>query len=106
MRVLVKSFCVKWMAVWGCSAYKILAPMILWCPQVLLRWLQDPHITPTSCSESRAPPPFSHCHISSPYLMDPWADEWSRDCKACEVRGSAGPPGSQGCSWRGVYIVG
>lgn len=33
MRVLVKSFSVKWTAVWGSSAYRILAPMVLWCPQ-------------------------------------------------------------------------
>lgn len=36
----------------------------------LLGWLQDPHVTPPSSSESRAPTFLPLPHLSSPYLKE------------------------------------
>lgn len=82
MRMLVKSFSVKWMARWGSSAYRILAPMVLWCPQpcwggyrTLMSLLHPPL--------SLGPPPFFHCHISLALISrNMWPGEWSRETES------------------------
>lgn len=79
MKVLVKSFSVKWTAVWGSSAYRILAPMVLWCPQPC--WGGYRILISLLCPAlSLGHPTFSHCHFSQALIswnMRP--GEWNRE---------------------------
>lgn len=70
MRVLLNSFSVKWMAGWGSSAYRILTPTVLWCPQPCwggyrtLTSLFHPALSLGHPTFLPLPP------ISGPYLME------------------------------------